>query len=380
MRILINCSNLLHGGALQVANSLIRDLVNFPEHSYCVITTREVEEQLLGQTEFPGNFRFISYQWRHRWFHSFSLKEPFLNQCVKEFRADAVYSVFGPCGWRPRVPHVCGYAKPHYIYKESPFFWQLDPLARFKLRCKELVHMDWFRRSSDGLVTESEDVSQRLQPLLPQQKIFTVTNNYNQIFDEPLLQQEFLLPRFHGFSLLTITANYPHKNLSIYPRVIRYLRSAYPGFQFRFILTIPEELLASWNLQPSEREHVLCIGKVNVHQCPSLYRQSDFMFLPTLLECFSASYPEAMRMNVPILTSDLSFARGLCGEAACYFDPMSPSSIGDAIYLLANDHEAQKRLIRAGQIQLGRYDGFRDRTRKYLDIIIKLATKGYTDK
>lgn len=38
--------------------------------------------------------------------------------------------------------------------------------------------------------------------------------------------------------------------------------------------------------------------------------------MPSLLECFTATYPEAMRMERPIVTTDLAFAQGLCGEAA----------------------------------------------------------------
>ena len=52
------------------------------------------------------------------------------------------------------------------------------------------------------------------------------------------------------------------------------------------------------------------------------------MILPTLLESFSATYIEAMFHGKTILTSDLDFARDVCGEAAFYFDPLNPQSIG----------------------------------------------------
>lgn len=55
------------------------------------------------------------------------------------------------------------------------------------------------------------------------------------------------------------------------------------------------------------------------------------MFLPTLLECFSASYPEAGFMKVPIFTSDLSFAKTICGEGAFYFNPMDCKNIASVI-------------------------------------------------
>ncbi len=42
------------------------------------------------------------------------------------------------------------------------------------------------------------------------------------------------------------------------------------------------------------------------------------VFIPTLLEVFSATYLEAMLMKKPIIASDLEFSRDICGESA-YF-------------------------------------------------------------
>src|SRR5690606_31883324 len=104
-------------------------------------------------------------------------------------------------------------------------------------------------------------------------------------------------------------------------------------------------------------------------ECPSLYRQSDFMFLPTLLECFTATYPEAMCMDTPILTSDLPFARSICGSAAEYFNPLSPKDIGDKIFNLSHDTVKVEELIKMGRKQLLLFDNSKQRADKYLKII-----------
>ena len=57
------------------------------------------------------------------------------------------------------------------------------------------------------------------------------------------------------------------------------------------------------------------------------------MFLPTFLECFSASYAEAMLMKKPIITSNLGFAQNVCKDAAVYFDPCNPEDIIDKIFV-----------------------------------------------
>ncbi len=177
-----------------------------------------------------------------------------------------------------------------------------------------------------------------------------------------------ILPKFDGFSMLTISANYPHKNLQIIPKVISYLNENYKDFNFRFVLTVKnEELFKSCDENILKR--VLTIGAVNINQCPGLYSQSDAIFLPTLLECFTAAYPEAMRMRKPILTSNLNFATGLCEDAAQYFAPLNPKDIGDIIYELANNKELRNNLVLKGIDQLKKYDTYEKRAEKYLEII-----------
>src|SRR5690606_33979234 len=160
-------------------------------------------------------------------------------------------------------------------------------------------------------------VCNRLQTLFPKKSIYSVTNTYNQIFDEEQnWKDDIKLPYFSGKTILTISASYPHKNLDVIPSIIAYLKQYRSEFDFRFVLTVDTSDLDIEDMMISD--HIIFLGKTSIDQCPNLYRQSDFMFLPTLLECFSASYPEAMKMRVPILTSNLPFAKGICGDAAIY--------------------------------------------------------------
>ena len=196
--------------------------------------------------------------------------------------------------------------------------------------------------------------------------VFTVTNFYNSVFDDPnLWDRSIKLPVFDGITLLTIASNYPHKNLAIIKDVCKCLKIRYPSFKFRFVLTIDKSAFPEIN----KCTEVLVLGKVDISQCPFLYEQSDIMFLPTLLECFSASYPEAMRMGKPIMTSSIGFAKGLCGKAAIYFDALNAKEIADKIYRLSMDSTLKERLIIEEIKQLAEYDNNIQRLEKYMQII-----------
>jgi glycosyltransferase involved in cell wall biosynthesis len=370
MNILINCSNLKIGGGLQVAHSFVSKLKDFKAHSFIVVTSTELAKEIDLNLE-QENVKFLPYNIVPKVIKTISGKDDFLDKIVIDNKIEVVFSVFGPTYWKPKVKHIVGYAKPHYVYTDSPFFKTLSLMTSLKLSLKKFFHMYDFKHNNQIIITENEDVSIRLRTLLIDKEIQTVTNYYNQVFDqEEKWEKNLHLPAFDGFTMLTVSANYPHKNLQIIPKVIAYLNQNYQDFKFRFVVTLNKHELG-FNQDENITKNIVYLGKTNINQCPSLYSQSDAIFLPTLLECFTATYPEAMRMQKPILTSNLNFATGLCENAALYFEPLDPKDIGDKIYKLANDELLKKELVANGEEQLKKYDTYATRAEKYIEIITK---------
>ena len=369
LRILVNATTVVIGGGIQVADSFIRELVDYPEHRFLVLCSPQVTKSLGEVSNLPDHVRVEAFPrvgFRGTLDRLFR-RNPQLDAAVREFRADAVFTVFGPSYWRPPVPHVCGWARGYDIYTDSPFYGMIPPLKKLKLALLRKFHRRMFRRDADVLFVESGDARERLRRVFPEKRIEVVGNTYHQVFDVPERQEELPLPPFDGVTLLTLSADYPHKNLRIIPRVARYLEEKHPEFRFRFAVSltsgalgIPENAVPEW---------LLPLGAVPIRKCPSLYRQSTMMFLPTLVECFTASYPEAMRMRVPVVTTDLSFAHGICGEAAEYFSPVDPAAAGEAIYRVATDPGLRERLVAAGEEKLRSFDDSRTRARKFIRLI-----------
>lgn len=367
MNILINCSNLKVGGGIQVAHSFINELQRNPADFFFVVVLSSELKKQLNLSQFSGNFKFEHYDIRASSKNAIWGKNDFLDALVLVNKIDRVFTVFGPSYWKPKVKHICGFAKAHYLYKDSPFFKNLKLKSWVLLKLKEFFHLYDFENNAETLITENPDVTEKLKRLFKKDSIFTVTNNYNQIYNQEMKWEKTLnLPRFQGKYLLTISANYPHKNLGIIPKVIKELQNKDRSFNFKFVLTINETDL---RIEEDLKKHIIFLGKVKINQCPFLYEQCDFMFLPTLLECFSASYAEAMKMQVPILTSELDFARGICGNSALYFDPMNPEEIAQRIINLNNNPALQKSLIKNGIERLKSFDSASERAKKYIDLI-----------
>jgi glycosyltransferase involved in cell wall biosynthesis len=74
-------------------------------------------------------------------------------------------------------------------------------------------------------------------------------------------------------------------------------------------------------------------------------------------------------MGLPILTSDLPFSRGICGDGAIYFDPEDISNIYIKILKLINDQEFRNELILRASNQLTKFETASSRADKYLKIL-----------
>jgi glycosyltransferase involved in cell wall biosynthesis len=168
-------------------------------------------------------------------------------------------------------------------------------------------------------------------------------------------------------NFLLLCTNNPNKNIKILNKIIPILKEKIPSINF--FITISNEDYKNI-INKDFMEYVTNLEPLNVTECIEAYKNTDFLFLPTLLETFTATYPEAMIMKKPILTSDLSFARDLCGDAAVYFDPLSPKDISDKIINLVNNKSKIDELISRGEIRVKNFPSAKDRAKE----ILKLCT------
>ena len=371
MRLLINTAKLRFGGAVQVALSFIHECRAHDQNEYHVVLGLGVGAAL-DTSEFPGNFHFHYQDFGMMKLRKLHRVQKEMSAIEAQARPDCVVTTSGPPYWRSRAPHLVGFNLPLYIYPESPYLKVLPLRAKARLTARKWLHCRLFRRDADALLVQTDDVNSRVRRLLGTYKVYTVTNNHNGWYDSPGNWPARLPERKQGaFRLLTVTSYYPHKNLDLIPQVIEALQEALRS-RVEFVLTLTETEYRS-RISPSIPPQVRLVGPVPPHECPALYRECDAMFLPTLAECFSASYPEAMKMEKPIVTTDLGFARSICGDAALYFPPCAPRAAAGAVERLIDDTQLQEKLRQAGRRRLAAFDTPAERAQKILEICKDLA-------
>lgn len=366
MRIILNAGGNLSGGPLQTALATIKACNSIIDNEYHVFLGPNVRSQL-DLTLFGDNFKFyiipkLLFFRFQRYFSSLEIK----------IVPDVVFSIYGPSYWRPKSPHVQLYAHGYYIYPESPYIKNLSIFQKIPFYIKRYFHLMYYRRDVDTFICQTTDVMDRAKVLIGLHKHwFVVSNTCSDLYYNPILYDIPILSQFYNkkFILLTVAKYYPHKNLSIIkPVITELLKLGYKDFLF--VLTIEYDIYIKL-FSKYERNFVVTVGPTNVTKTPSLYYYCNAMFLPSLVECFSASYPESMAMSKPIITSDLGFAHSICSNAAIYFNPCNPIDIANCIYKISHNSQMQKTLIQNGKIILKKFPNSDERANLYLNICKK---------
>lgn len=359
MKLIINTVNLQIGGAFQRAVSFLNEIKEFGTEEFHIFYNDNIANQV-DIKSFPSNFKFYyfahspaSLKVRHKIVKEFDRLE-------KQINPDAVFSFVGPCYWKAKAPHLVGFGIPHMVYNDYKYVENYGLKTKLEMIYKKF----WTKYEADYWVVQTEDVRQRMAEKLAvdYNKIYIVSNGigkqYKGVNPIPTNNKEVK-------KLLTISTFRPSKNFDIIREVVPLLK--YDKFKYEFHITIKEE---DYNKHfKGFEESVINHGHIKSVECPDLYNQCDAMFLPSHLECFSASYPEAMKMEKPILTSDLSFAHTVCKDAAIYFENTNAKDVAEKIIDLFHNPQLYSEQVEKGKVKLLDFDNSRQQAEKYLDIL-----------
>jgi len=275
-----------------------------------------------------------------------------------------------------------GFAQGLFLYPNSSFIRdnvrdRPSSAARYWIRRWMLLAE--FRREADKVWIETQTARDELCRTLrwPRSRVSVITNTQGSQYEHHQASRAQPSERDHRepYTLLYLAADYPHKNYALIAQLIPVL--AKRGIPVRFMVTLPADAFErSFGGGHVDGESLVNLGPLDPDDCPASYESADAVFIPTLLEIFSAAYPEAMAMGRPILTSDMDFAREVCGNAAIYFDPQSPDSAADAIERLVSDPDLQRELVENGRRRLTEFDSAASRTEKLFDILGQMVPAG----
>lgn len=351
LRILVNASTLQVGGGIQVGLTFIEYAYKsyFEKLDFIFVVSKSLYDQLSPILQAKENI--IACETSPAAIIGGKLTRKNIRQIEHKFKPDLVYSIGFPSYIRFKAPEVGRYTNPWEI-NAPPLPWHTIKLAdRLKIFLGIRYRLLWARNATYfETQTEAAKLGILKKIRVDCDKVKVIPNSPNPIFNN----EDGILHFDKNMTLkiFCLSAAYQHKNLEIIPEVAHYLKSKH-GIKAEFILTIPQGnsilgFIESRAKKLNVEEHIINIGKIDLNTCLEWYRKTHLVFLPTLLEVFSATYVEAMAMRRPIVTTDLKFATDVCDDAAIYYKSRSAEAASDAIAKLTLDKNLQSLIVEKG--------------------------------
>lgn len=375
-RIFLNASNLKVGGIKQVLLNFILQIQRAPEEfdwHYAISPELAQELQRSGIEQLPQATVFEHSPAQDRRVR----KE--VQACANRVQPDAVFTFAGPTYIKFAQPHLMGMYDP-WVSHAGRVAYQCLGFPKEWIKFKLLVaYKSWWAQRADWWVTETETARQGLHQRLglPLSKIAVVSNAAGGAYTEFRERRAEFPDGQRAFKMLCFCAPYKHKNLSLLPKVAHALRRQNPNFAFQFILTLPQDgpdwaslraSIAKLGVEANFDNR----GPVLAMDGPQLYRDADCLFLPTVLETFSATYPEAMNMGLPIITPRLDYLQDVCRDAAIYFSPYDAEEAAARVLQLSNDKHLWNQLINAGKRRLQDFPEPPQKKELYFNLLRKM--------
>ena len=373
---MLNASTLVMGGALQVAVTLVREILHSKRgHEWVMVLSRQVFQELdkfnldwsqverYRITESPAKNRKARRQ---------------LKELERRIRPDVVFTVFGPSYVSFDSPHLCGVADGWVTHSNRLAFSTLGGRMSALLMFGAIIYKGYWFRKADSWVVEANNarygLSRRLR--LPYKEINIIPNNCGEHYMK--IEADIRIPKpGEKVRLLCLSSYYKHKNLEIIPKVAKEIELRDMELDFEFVLTLPPEDEGWKSIKEKARDlgvesRIRNEGPVSVLDGPSLYQNCHIAFQPSLLETFSANYPEAMASQRPIVTTDLDFAHSICGDAAIYFEASNAAAAAHAVLELVDSNDRWVKLVEAGRRRLRVFPDSKARVDQYVSILEKI--------
>ncbi|MDO5404456.1 MAG: glycosyltransferase [Proteus sp. (in: enterobacteria)] len=362
---LIFCGNLHNGGGVQVAISFIQELVTrkiTDLSSTDLIISSKIENELkkieLDLSDFQNVYTMNFYGIRK-------------NKAFKTINNNyyICFVIFGPIYYSLNSKkYIVGFAQPWIAYEDNDVYLKMPLLSKIKNKILFYIKDLIFRRY-EYLVVEHEHVKTALLKKNYKSKIEVVSNTYSSIFDDKKSWDKINFPKGldnSKFTLGYIGRSYLHKNLKILNEVNQILLSKYNiNVNFLFTLSNEEMEILEFNNIPN----FYSTGCITLNQCPDFYNNIDALIFPTMLECFSATPIEAMKMNTPVFCSNYPFLTEICKNAALYFDATSSEDIAKLIVNSINNKKLLDDKVQNGLNIISTLPSSYDRAIKYINLI-----------
>jgi len=350
--VLFNCSTNVIGGGIKNSVVFIRHALDSEKFLWHFAISPQVAETLEAyHLTLDHRFRIIDpspARSRNSRIELIKLidKTPFIG----------VYTMAGPAYIETNLTHVQGISHAFITHPRLEAFFLRPGIYHTFRRLLETIIKAHYSLKADFFIFQTESARSGFC------KRYHISFNRTRVIPNAFDRELFEMPKEcknvadssrKKIIIFCPAAAYFHKGLHFIPDIASELVKIANGLVFEFILSL-DETSVLWNVVKKRNKRlnterfVHTIGSYNYRDSASLYQNSTLVFVPSLLETYSATYLEAMVARRPLIVAERPFAREICRDAALYVEPKNSRETAMKILGLINNKELQKRFVMNG--------------------------------
>jgi len=173
--------------------------------------------------------------------------------------------------------------------------------------------------------------------------------------------------------VLYVGVAYPHKNLD---RLLQawQIFTEKNGNKYYLVLSGKNNYFYKKLMASAKSDNVIFTDFLSDADLSAAYNHASLFVFPSLYEGFGMPPLEAMAHGVPVVSSNSTCLKEILGDAACYFDPLQPLQIAEAMQRGLQDQEIRKNLLENAKNVLAKYS-WEETTRQTLNIYLSTGQK-----
>ncbi|MEO7984234.1 MAG: glycosyltransferase family 1 protein [Bacteroidota bacterium] len=343
----------LEGVGYFINESFKRITQNHPEHQFIFIFDRPYDKRFIVGKNVKAVVTGPAARHPLLWKFWYDIKVPAV---LRKYKADIFVSCDGFCSLRTKVPQclvVHDLSFLHYpsFIKKSHFLFYKRYTPKFLNKAAIVATVSEFSKKDIMLQYKTDPskidivfngVKDIFRPLTEADKADT-KNKYTD-GKEYFLYAGAIHPRKNLMNLLKAFSVFKKRQQTNMNLVLAG-RLAWKYGSFK-------KSLSSYKY----RNDVRLTGYAEEDELVRIIGSAYGMIYPSLFEGFGVPVLEAMRCDVPVITSAGSAMQEITKDAAIYADATSHTRIADKMMLLYKDENLRKELIQKGQLVAAEYD------------------------
>lgn len=379
MRLTFSFKECLYGGGKAVGIGILRALASrtWPHEISAFIPDNSSYNSFSGgsirlvKTRYFGGIRQLV---SHRQLYNF----------LVDGKQDAVFMLGSRSLRRSPCPQALLVHNPCFLYPEFGNHIKVN-VARKLYDTGRDYSIKKGLNNAAAILVQTPVMRQRIQELcdIPDEKLFVMPVGSDPILAEKPSSSKAseIVNSPYKLKLLCLAKCTPNKNLNILLSVADKLIEMGVNDIGIFVTVSKDPAeISRWFISEmckNNRDRIICnIGEVAAEDVYSCYRAVNALFLPTLAESLCIPYFEAMKLGVPIITSDLDFARFVCGKAAIYIDPIDAASIAGILFNIRNNINDFSEQIALGREQFNKNTiGWDEAVLRMVDLLEAVSKK-----